>query len=121
MSSLSNQLTTEIIHELYRSGAFAWRASSTGIYDKTIGTYRTAPKKGVSDILACFKGHLIAIEVKIGKDRLSPEQTGFLANVMRAGGEAAVVKTFDEFKVWWGKILSTVTAWQIKLIGYTKG
>ena len=110
MSSPANQLTNEIIHELYRSGAFAWRASSTGIYDKSLGLYRTSPKKGVSDILGCYKGHLLAIEVKIGKDRLSEEQTGFLTNVLRAGGEAAVVKTMNEFKVWWQKILSTITS-----------
>lgn len=104
--SASNELTGQILKFLFDQGVFAWRASSTGIYDKKLGVYRTAPKKGVSDILAVYKGRLIAIEIKIGKDRLSPEQEGFLKNVERAGGLWFVAKEFKEFKEWWE--LSTV-------------
>jgi Holliday junction resolvase len=99
--SHASELTNKIIHELYTAGAFCWRAESAGVFDRQKGLYRTAPKKGVADILACFKGRLIVIEVKIGKDRLSPEQDGFLQNVEHAGGSSYVARTFEEFRDWW--------------------
>jgi len=46
-------------------------------------------------------GQLIAIEIKIGKDRLSDEQTGFLENVKACGGKIFVAKTFEDFEKWW--------------------
>lgn len=99
--SAANKLTNNIIDFIYRQGGYSWRSSSLGIYDQRVGSYRTAPKKGVSDILACFKGQLIAIEVKIGKDRLSPEQEGFLMNVSAAGGNSYVAHDFAGFAEWW--------------------
>jgi len=70
-----------------------------------------ASKKGVSDILAIIPpyGRLVAIEVKIGKDRLSLEQKGFLKNIEYFGGLSFVAKDFSEFKKWWNNIrLSTI-------------
>ncbi len=96
--SEANELTNKIIAHVYASGGYAWRASSVGIYDEKRRAYRTASKKGVSDVLACYRGILIAIEVKIGRDRLRPEQEGFLANVRHVGGRAFVAKEFEAFK-----------------------
>ena len=101
MPSPASALTNKIIDFIYRHGGYAWRASSVGIYDQTKRAYRTAPKRGVSDILACFQGQLIAIEIKIGKDRLSPEQTGFLENVSAVGGNTFVASDFADFEKWW--------------------
>lgn len=103
--SATTILTNNIIDYVYRQGGYAWRSSSTGIYDQRVGAYRTAPKKGVADILAIMppSGRLIAIEVKIGKDKLSPEQAGFLANIEHAGGLAYVAKDFQGFQEWWTK------------------
>lgn len=98
----ATELTNKIIHQFYTDGAYAWRQSSTGVYDEKAGHYRTAAKKGVSDILACFKGMLIAIEIKIGSDRLSDEQKGFRDNILHVGGFAATVSDFEEFEEWWG-------------------
>ena len=99
--SRANELTNNIIDFIYRQGGYAWRASSVGIFDQSRGLYRTAAKKGVSDILACRNGRLIAIEVKIGKDRLSLEQEGFLKNIEHAGGLSVVATSLDSFKEWW--------------------
>ncbi|MEK6884487.1 MAG: VRR-NUC domain-containing protein [Nanoarchaeota archaeon] len=76
-----------------------------GVFDRSRGIYRTAPKKGVSDILCCFKGRFIAIEVKSPKDKLSPEQDGFIKNVQQAGGLACVVYNFDDFLNFWNNIV----------------
>jgi len=98
--SQATQLTNQIIDYIYRQGGYAFRASSTGVYDQRLSIYRTAAKKGVSDILGCLGGYFIAIEVKIGKDRLSPEQEGFLKNIQAVGGITYIAQHFDDFKIW---------------------
>ena len=105
--SAATKLTNQIIDFIYRQGGYAWRASSAGIYDQRKQAYRTAAKKGVSDILACLPpaGRLVAVEVKIGKDRLSPEQEGFIQNIRHAGGAAFVAKDFEGFLKEWKKIM----------------
>lgn len=97
----ANELTNNVIDFIYRQGGYAWRQGSTGVFDVKQARFRTAAKKGVSDVLAVYKGQCIAIEVKIGKDRLSPEQDGFLQNISAAGGNSYVAKDFEEFKKWW--------------------
>lgn len=99
--SQANNLTQEILRYLFSRGAFGWRSNSVGIFDPVRRIYRTAPKKGVSDILACYKGKFIAIEVKIGKDRLSPEQEGFLKSIEYTGGITFIAKDLDSFVSFW--------------------
>ena|SRR3990167_57457 len=103
MKGEANALTNQIIDYIYRNGGFSWRASSQGTFDASAGKWRTGAKKGVSDVLACYKGRLLAIEVKIGKDKLSNEQQGFLANVEACGGITYVAKYFDDFKFWFDR------------------
>lgn len=102
-TSSANKLTNEIIDFIYRAGGYAWKQSSVGVFDSKQAIFRASAKKGVSDILACFKGQLIAVEIKIGKDRLSPEQEGFLMNVSAAGGSTFIASDFAGFEIWWGK------------------
>lgn len=101
--SVATKLTNQIIDFIYRNNGYAWRASSVGVFDTKRAMFRTSAKKGVADILAVFKGQLIAIEVKIGKDRLSLEQEGFLMNVSAAGGNTFIASDFISFKEWWAK------------------
>lgn len=103
--SQANELTNQIINFIFKQGGYAWRASSTGIFDAKLGGYRTAAKKGVSDVLACFSGKCIAIEVKIGKDRLSSEQDGFLTNIKATGGLAFVAKDLKSFEIFWNEFV----------------
>jgi hypothetical protein len=105
--SAANDLTQKILGFLYMSGAYAWRANSVGVFDKRKGIYRTSPKKGVSDILACWQGRMIVVEVKIGKDRLSDEQVGFIKNIEHVGGLAFVAKDYDSFVEWWTLIATS--------------
>jgi hypothetical protein len=54
-------------------------------------------RKGLPDILACWQGTLLAIEVKAGKhSRLSPHQKAEMDSLRRAG---AVVLCGDAEKV----------------------
>src|SRR3990167_3031974 len=105
MSDASN-LTNQIIDYIYSVGGYAWRASSVGVYDTKTHAYRTAPKKGVSDILACYKGRLVAVEIKIGKDRLSDEQIGFMRNIQHVGGIAFVATDFESFINSWSLLVN---------------
>lgn len=55
--------------------------------------------KGVGDIIGLHRsGTFVTIEVKIGSDRLSDDQTQWLARVRDFKGRAVVVSTFQEFK-----------------------
>lgn len=108
-TSPANKLTNQILQFLYKQGVYCWRQNSGGIFDIRKGIYRTGAKKGVSDILGCIppKGRLIAIEVKIGKDRLSDEQVGFMRNIIHAGGIAFIATDYESFLSSWEKELST--------------
>ncbi len=99
--SAANELTNQIIDHVYKAGGYAWRSSSVGVFDSKRAMFRASAKKGVSDILVVFKGILVAVEVKIGKDRLSPEQEGFMQNIQNAGGCAFVASDFNSFLVGW--------------------
>lgn len=55
--------------------------------------------KGVGDIIGLHRsGTFVTVEVKIGSDRLSDDQTQWLARVRDFKGRAVVVSTFQEFK-----------------------
>ena len=99
--SATNALTQQILNFLFKEGAFAWRQNTTGIWDPRRGIRRASMKKGVSDILGCYKGRMLAIELKIGSDTLSPEQEGFLASVAHAGGIAFTTGSCEDFLRQW--------------------
>ncbi len=84
----ANNLTSHIINEIELSGNLANRINNTGLYDSSLGIRRKLPEKerGKSDILACIRGHYVAIEIKIGKDRFSDDQLAFKARVLKSGG-----------------------------------
>ena len=101
----ANSTTTAIITYLNYNGCMARRINTHGIYDTKKQTYRklSGQVKGTSDIIGMQKrtGRLIAIEIKIGNDNLSPEQHGFLNDVDEGGGIAMIAKSFDDFLKRW--------------------
>ena len=54
-TSSANKLTNEIIDFIYRAGGYAWKQSSVGVFDSKQAIFRASAKKGVSDILDCFR------------------------------------------------------------------
>ena len=112
MAKASAELTNAVIGAVYKEGGYAWRAASVGVFDTKQMHFRASAKKGVSDVLACYKGRLIAIEIKIGTDTLSDEQKGFMRNIEHAGGFAMVISTIEDFELRWAEMkeqgLSTV-------------
>ena len=63
-------------------------------------TYTPSPygKRSVSDILGCYKGRYVAIEIKIGKDTPTPLQKRFLRKVQEAQGFARVCWSIEQVK-----------------------
>lgn len=105
MASATNETTKAILHFLFLKKIYAWRNNTTGI-PLPNGGFRPAAKKGTSDILGIIppKGVFLAIEVKTGKDRLRPEQIGFIQSVKDSGGIALVVKDFGDFLTQWSSL-----------------
>lgn len=98
--SEANRLTNKILGYLYSVDVYAFRINITGIPNSGRGM-RTAAKKGICDLLAIDRGRFIGIEIKIGEDRLSQEQIGFIKNVEHFGGKCFVAKTFNQFLGEW--------------------
>lgn len=100
----ANDTTGRIVDFLNAQGFVVWRQNNTGIYDATKGVYRKNPnaKKGIADIIGFDRiGQFVAIEVKIGGDRLSNEQADFLTAVNMAGGMAMVARSWEDFLKKW--------------------
>jgi Holliday junction resolvase len=53
---------------------------------------------GIPDILGCYRGRAVAIEVKTPAGRLSVKQERFLAQWRKAGGYALVAQNVVEVK-----------------------
>lgn len=104
--SAANELTTFILEDLFRRGVFAVRhgvaagaASYTDRHGETKSRYFKAGITGGHDIFAFLppNGRFMGIEIKIGKDRLRPEQVGFHSNVARMGCLSLVVKSEEDY------------------------
>lgn len=99
--SNANSLTKSIVTYMNINGYKVWRNNNTGVYDPGIKAFRKNPNnlKGVSDVIGFRKGdgRFIAIEVKVGKDRISPEQAVFIEEVKKAGGVSLVARSLDTF------------------------
>lgn len=73
-------------------------------YLKSIGAYYVKyfgnqfSQVGVPDILCCYKGRFIGIEVKNERGKTSPLQDVNIQQIKDAGGLAIVARTVDEVK-----------------------
>jgi len=56
--------------------------------------------KGTADISSTIRGRSVKIEIK-QKDKQSDVQKQYQASIERAGGVYIIVRTFDEFVVWY--------------------
>jgi hypothetical protein len=101
----ANDTTTAIITYLNYNGFHVWRNNTHGVYDVKKQVFRKLQyqQRGVSDIIGYRKedAKFIAIEVKIGTDRLSEEQEGFLIGLKESTGISMVAHSFDDFLTRW--------------------
>jgi hypothetical protein len=119
----SNDLTRLVVTWLQMNGWQAERISSQGQYrDNTkvvtdvLGRKRSIGSKqwtkgqstaGTADISATIHGMSIKIEIKWEDDRQSDKQKEYQNNVKKAGGIYILIKTFDDFIIWYELFLKT--------------
>lgn len=54
--------------------------------------------RGTPDILACYRGQFIAIEVKTSRGTPEPEQLVAQRQILKAGGESLITHKVEEVK-----------------------
>jgi hypothetical protein len=101
----ANGLTAAIVEYLNYIGGNFTRVNVMGTPRKgASGQLVFTPsttKKGTADILGCFNGRYIAIEVKIGADRQSVDQKKEQADVIAAGGIYLIARNMTDFLADW--------------------
>ena len=101
MTSHEHELQSAILDYLALRGAVALRVNSGGFIVKgeSKNRYVRGAPAGTSDIIACYKGRYIAIEVKWGDNKPTDAQYKFAYRVRTAGGIAIFAYSLD--KVVW--------------------
>jgi len=113
----SNGLTKCVIRFLKLKGWQAERISTTGRpidrrqvvadcmgFKKQIGSIlwiKGTVTKGSADISATIQGRSVKVEIKVGRDRMRPDQWKYKEAVEKAGGIYIVVTSFDQFYAWY--------------------
>ena len=114
----ANSLTSCVIAYVQYMGGQAERISSQGQYREgakiQVGTGELAhtkqlpgkwtpgqSTKGTADISATIRGRSVKMEIKYGRDVQSQVQKDYQASIEKAGGVYIIVRTFDEFVVWY--------------------
>ena len=80
-----HDLQTRIIQIITDRGGVATRVNSGGAISKRGGRIKLA-EAGTSDIIACYRGQYLAIEVKWGNEQPSQKQFDFGNKVLAARG-----------------------------------
>ena len=117
----ANDLTRLVIDFLTFNNCQAERISSQGQYrdgkkvvtdcigrQRTIGSGIWTPgtsTKGTADISATILGRSVKIEIKWGADRQSDAQKEYQVAIEKAMGIYIIVKTFDDFIIWFDKFI----------------
>lgn len=92
-----SDLVNEILLYLAPLG-LCWN-NNTGAFRNPAGQLVRFGLKGSADILACIKGRFVAIEVKVGRDRLRPAQKAFAEAVVRSGGIVILARSLEDVAV----------------------
>lgn len=91
---LEKEITKEIRRFLNMKRIFHWKAWAG------LGSV-----KGVPDIIGCYKGQMLAIEVKGERGRVSPAQELFMDNLKQSGAICFVARSvqdvIDNLKAYW--------------------
>jgi hypothetical protein len=115
----ANGLTQCILTWLRLHGHYATRIVTTGrklkdtVTVDVLGRNRVLPgqwipgttRTGTSDIHAIINGRHASIEVKVGKDKMSPAQEKTKKDVERSGGVYFIAKDFESFYQWYNSQL----------------
>ena len=87
MAAFEKSVQARILQGLRQHGAYIVKVHNAG-----------RQRKGIPDILCCYKGYFIAIEVKGANGALRNDQKKELHSVKAAGGCAVVAHTWMDVK-----------------------
>lgn len=96
MSVTHDDLVRAIRLYLSEIGGLSIHVETPGLLFDRHGKPVKIGKKGRLDIASCVKGRFVAIDAKIGRDRLKPDQQKFADAVTRAGGLAFAAWSVDD-------------------------
>ncbi|QNH60730.1 VRR-NUC domain-containing protein [Hymenobacter sediminicola] len=100
-STGTNSFTQAVVQLLTLEGCLIWRHNNAPVYDPKLECFRRgSAKTGLPDTLGFYRttGHIVAVEIKTGKDVLSDEQREFLAAVRAAGGFACEGRSLEQVR-----------------------
>jgi hypothetical protein len=92
-------LVTQVKAYLELAGALVIRINSGAFAGEHHGRKRFVrlnSEPGCSDLLCCYHGRFLALEVKRPGNQATPKQESFLSSVRAAGGLAAVVTDIED-------------------------
>lgn len=93
-------LKNQILDFLTQTNIIAWLTNTTGNYSKKTGTYYKNPRlrAGVADILGVLPvyGTLLAIECKVGKNKLTEKQKEFKSDIEKNTGLYILAYTLED-------------------------
>jgi len=98
VSVIHDDLVRSIRLYLSEIGALSIKIDTPGLLFDKAGRPVKLGRKGVLDIATCVKGRFVAIDAKIGRDNLKPDQKKFAHAVMRAGGIAFAAWSVDDVR-----------------------
>lgn len=96
MSKPHTNLVNAIRVHMSKVGALPVKVDTPGLLYSKDGKPVRIGTAGTWDTVNCLDGRFIAIEAKIGTDKLSPQQKKWGAAVRRAGGMTIVAWSVDD-------------------------
>ena len=112
----ANNLTKAVITWLSYNGWKVWRYNNIGVWDAKKGVHRKSKMtlKGVPDVIGFHKttGIFGGFEIKVGKDRLSQEQSQFLYELKQSKGIGIVVSN---------DLKTLISEYEIQLSNHPRG
>lgn len=94
----ANSLTTIVRDFLKMKGHYCGRTNTTGTYSVKLGKYiHSGATRGQTDLNCIVNGRSVQVEIKFGRDKLSPAQVEIMEQVQAAGGIYLIVRSFNDF------------------------
>jgi len=102
----ANRITANIIRVVNLTPqSVAYRINNVGVWDAAKGVHRAGnTEKGLPDVIAVYKGRLVAIEVKAGRDKMSIHQEHRKFEILKAGGIYFEARSTDGFLIFWANL-----------------
>ncbi len=98
MSAKHDDLVREIRLFISEIGGVSIKTDTPGLLFDKIGRPVKVGTKGVLDVHACVRGRFVAIDAKIGKDRLSSDQRRYAHAVEAKGGIAIAAHSIEDVR-----------------------